>query len=185
MVNKYKYTGKNRKYLNKKVIEYMKTLIEAPEATSDITECIKLMKIIHENVIITSDDFRKAFGEVLDCRLDEHINDWFMCERIMTTIKEKYLARAIQFIAVDIYTYANYEDYEETLSDLTISEIRQMLALDMCNWLERVFIKTQQLYLDEGVLEERSYKEMEAERRENAMDEKMFWDEYGGYIDLD
>ena len=57
--------------------------------------------------------------------------------------------------------------------------------MDMSNWLKKVFIKTQQLYLAEGILEERSYKEIEKERQENKLAEEMFWEEYGEFIDLD
>lgn len=185
MINEYKYTGKDRKYLNKQVINYMKTMIETPENVSDMTDCIELLKIVHENVIRTSSDFRKAFGEILDLRMDRTIDDWFMCERLIDNIKEKYLARAIQFIAVDVYVYANYEKYIETLSEINISTIRFMLSMDMSNWLKKVFTKTQQLYLAEGILEERSYKEIEKERQENKLAEEMFWEEYGEFIDLD
>ena len=60
-----------------------------------------------------------------------------------------------------------------------------MLSMDICNWLKKVFIKIQQLYLAEGILEERSYKEIEKERQENNLAEEMFWEEYGEFIDLD
>lgn len=185
MINKFKYTGKNRKYLNKQVIEYMKSLIEVPKEASDMTDCMELIKVVHDNVIRTSDEFRKEVGFVLDYRMDENINSNFMCERFITNITEKYLARAIQFIAVDIYVYANYEEYRDALADADISTIRSLLFDDMINWLEKLFIKTQQLYLKEGIIEKRSCEEIEEERRENEIDEKMFWEEYGEYIDFD
>ncbi len=184
MVNKYKYTGKNRKYLNKQVIEYMKSL-EIPEAYSDLgNDVFELMNIIHKKAVLST-DFIKVFGEILDYNMIETFNNWTIDDRFINRIYDIYLSTVIHFIAIDVYKYSNYEGYENVLSGLDISTIRMMISMNLSTWLERVLIKTQELFLSEGIIEKRSYEEIEKERRENAMDEKMFWEEYGSYIDLD